>query len=235
MKNYMLIVLVLFSGQILFGADSDKWQSLRDCNMLSKGEDVYTNAALTNYNQQDLIQTRIGYVDLNLVDRTRDQRECLPVKDFPEGNWGQATNDVQVSLRFDKQSYTNQEPITTIVMVRNFGSKDFEFYDSECISRDALPGPATFFTYDQSDQPLVAQKPEHLSLRLGGGGLNVINPGTQFKFFDKLNRAYALTNGCYYVEASITAYHLLDTNTQPCKISFYQIKSARVPLEIRQP
>lgn len=46
-------------------------------------------------------------------------RECLPAKDFSEGNWGQVTNGCQVSLRFSKQAFTNGEPIEGIILMRN--------------------------------------------------------------------------------------------------------------------
>src|SRR5579863_10307388 len=42
---------------------------------------------------------------------TNDPREFLPAKDFPEGNWGEPFNGLQLSLRFAKQTYTNGEPI----------------------------------------------------------------------------------------------------------------------------
>ena len=54
-----------------------------------------------------------------LLAEAKKTRESLPSKDFPEGNWGEVINGLQLSLRFDKQTYTNGEKITAIMLIRN--------------------------------------------------------------------------------------------------------------------
>ena len=164
-----------------------------------------------------------GGIDPGVITEAQRTRECWPAKDFPEGNWGKPEDGVQVSLRFDKRSYTNREPIRAIVLVRNASNRVFVFYDSN----DVGLGTVSYLAYTESNQ-YVASKPKYSGLRLYSGTINSVHPGMQRKFEDDFNRTYDLTSGNYLVEASIISHRAAGTNMVP-----YEIKSAKVPIGIK--
>ena len=45
--------------------------------------------------------------------------ESHPAEQDPEGHWGEATNGLQISLRFEKQTFTNGEPVNAVMFMRN--------------------------------------------------------------------------------------------------------------------
>src|SRR5437867_456520 len=54
-----------------------------------------------------------------LLEEAKKSKESLPAEAFPEGNWGSPKKGFQLSLRFDKPTYTNGENITAIILLRN--------------------------------------------------------------------------------------------------------------------
>jgi hypothetical protein len=168
------------------------------------------------------------WINPRYIVEAKTNRESWPAKDFPEGNWGELDNGIQVSLRFGKQIYTNQEPIKAIVLVRNTTNGGFIFDDSN----DVAPGMVNFLAYTESNV-FVTQKPRNPDPRMPSGRVNVVGAGLQIKHVDSLNRTYDLPNGNYLVQASITAYYAGQTNTTFPNGLPREIKSAKVPITIR--
>src|SRR5208282_4622230 len=54
-----------------------------------------------------------------LVQAAKMTKESLPAEVFPEGHWGTVQDGFQLSLRFNKQTYTNGEPIIAALLLRN--------------------------------------------------------------------------------------------------------------------
>jgi len=165
-----------------------------------------------------------GGSDPQKIEAAKKTRESLPAKDFPEGNWGDLVDGVQVSLRFDKLSYTNGEPINAIVLVRNTAGHDFSFEYSNKVGL----GVINYLAYAKSGQP-IASKPKYDGLITLSGTSVLINSGFQRKFVEHLNDTFALTNGNYMVQASIISYRAGQTNS----LAPYEIKSAKVPIEVK--
>ena len=171
-----------------------------------------------------------GRIETNPQDiaEARTNRESWPAKDFPEGNWGQTVDGIQISLRFDKPVYTNHEPLNVVVLVRNTTNHFLIFLNAN----DVAPGEINFLAYHQSGQ-FVSPRPRYAGLRqYSAGGVNVIRPGLQRKYGDTLNRTYDLTNGNYLVEASIMAYRMTGSNIPSPNGIEYEITSAKVPIVI---
>jgi hypothetical protein len=188
--------------------------------------DNQTNVFFITDDGQIFIQTMTNiYINPELIAAAKTNRESWPAKEFPEGNWGELKEGGQISLRFDKQVYTNQEPINVVILVRNTTNHVIFFYNAN----DVAPGEINFLAYDQSKQ-LIPQKQRYLGLRQpSAGGVNIVRPGLQRKYVDTLNRTYDLTNGNYFVEASITLRPMTGTNTS----SSVEVKSEKVPITIK--
>jgi hypothetical protein len=71
------------------------------------------------------------------VERARTALDSRPADEDPEGHWGPVAEGFQLSLRLEKESFTNGEPVTARLLLRNvstnelrypvaFGNKDIE-------------------------------------------------------------------------------------------------------------
>jgi hypothetical protein len=139
--------------------------------------------------------------------------ECLPASEFPEGNWGNATNGLQVSLRFDKATYTNNEPITATILVRNVSTNVIDFMELYVSEKD---GPIRFFATTEDDhrvEPIEWRAVEPLN--------SEIQFGSQRKFVERFDKDYKLTNGTFYIQAYVMPIHRRA-----------YIESAKVPIHI---
>lgn len=228
-----LLKLLLFCFTLCFAwcaMGANETNNLSGAHAETLVETNSTNIIYVTDNGHIYLETlKKRWIDPRYIAEAKTNRESWPANAFPEGNWGELDNGIQVSLRFDKQIYTNQEPINAIVLVRNTTNRGFVFYDSN----DVAPGTVNFLAYTESNQ-LVAQKPRnYIGLRYSNGGMNGIRAGLQLKYVDFLNRTYDLTNGNYLVQASITAYRTNGTNTTIPYGVPYEIKSAKVPITIR--
>jgi len=153
---------------------------------------------------------------------SKTNRECLPAKDFPEGNWGERECGVQMSLRVAKSVFTNGEPIDTTVLVRNVTNEFFFFMPGNPVK----PGlPVSYIVFDELGQSVVS-KPDYHGLVLGGHPA-VIAPGAQRKYLECVNDSYDLTNGNYLLQAMIYLPEGKPLNENTI------IKSAKVPIEIK--
>jgi hypothetical protein len=138
------------------------------------------------------------------VEEVTEKQECRPAKEFPKGNWGNIEGGFQLSLRFEKTAFTNNEPITASLLLRNISDGSLMY--------DALPigysdGPIGFKIVSSDGHNL----PQH-SHELGttsGGTVATLFPGTQARFAERLDKRFDLTNGTYSVCAVTKAGALL--------------------------
>ena len=154
-------------------------------------------------------------------------RESLLAKDFLEGNWGQPSEGFQLSLRFDKQIYKEGEPITAIVLARNVTNYEIGFVE---LVRTGGNGPVGFVITNANAQRLVSEweKPLGPGHIFNAGHMVMIEPKTQWKFLERLDKIYQLTRGSYSVQAAIK----IPTTNPPG--GFVEIRSGEVPIKIRK-
>jgi len=139
--------------------------------------------------------------------------EYLPADQFAEGNWGAATNGVQLSLQFNKATYTNGEPIIATLLVRNVTNKMTSFVCSYVSNRD---GPVRFIVTTDDNRSVEPVQFDSISpLKTN------FLPATQRKFVERFDKDYYLTNGNYYARA----YVMTDTPR-------VYAESAKVPIKI---
>ena len=153
--------------------------------------------------------------DLNQGEAATNKiRECLAAQDFPEGNWGEIEAGYQVSLRFAKKSFTNGEPITAIVLVRNtlnqrLPDQRMGYLNDIYMNND---GPAMLTVTSSNGQALPAE-PLDLTAPRDSAGVMYLAPHTQRKYLEQLNNRYHLTNGVYAVCASVKMFYDVPVST----------------------
>ncbi len=134
------------------------------------------------------------------IDRARQAKDSRPADKDPEGNWGAVTEGFQLSVRLPKSSFTNGEPITACVILRNVSSRRLRF--GVTIPDDIL----THFTLKTDHGFLVPEtgiEGTNFAARLSRAhaGSQAFWPspeGTQRKFNYDLNQKFNLSsNGVY--------------------------------------
>jgi hypothetical protein len=164
------------------------------------------------------------------IDAVEKQRESLPVNDFPEGNWGQPFRGFQLSLRFNKDIYTNDETMTAILLVRNITNRSIGFYYAS--EADNIDGPFELTVTTDKGQTVTAPPINYFTATSGGGE---IYTNTQYKYLERLNNRYNLTNGTYLVQASF-GYPLVKKRSpegKPLELEWKKITSAPVQIKIK--
>jgi hypothetical protein len=193
-------------------------------------------------NELYLTETTPGVVySGNSIEQHHDQlffeaktnRESLPAKYFPEGNWGNITNGCQLSLRFDKQIYTNGEPITAIILIRDTTNRSILFINDHFQNED---GPFLLLATTDTGQPVPA-KAVIQAMAGGAGATGGVARHTQRKYLERLNNRYDLTNGAYLIQAAIEilSFQTRVVNGKPNGPMWLEIKSAAVPIKIESP
>jgi hypothetical protein len=216
------------------------------CLLLSCQAALTTSAEQTNeiYLFADnylYVETEHGsYINPRKIAEAKTNRESLPAKDFPDGNWGELTNGIQLSLRFDKQAYTNGEKITAILLVRNTTNRLIH-YRWIYPSKDYLwgDGPALLVTATDSGQPmpvsLPAKEAKQFTETFSSSELTDLFPHTQRKHMERLDDKYHLTAGTYRIHALVNVEIPKFVNDKPVRLDFTEIKSADVVIKIVSP
>ena len=61
------------------------------------------------------------------IESAKHAKDCRPAEQDPEGHWGQPTEGFQLSIRLQKESFTNGEPVTACVILRNVSGRLFRY------------------------------------------------------------------------------------------------------------
>jgi hypothetical protein len=148
-----------------------------------------------------------------ILEAAKTNRESLPAALFTEGNWGPVGGGFQLSLRFEKQTFTNGEPINAILLMRNVTNA------SMWLTFDLLPvgymdGPVGFRVFNNTGSPLSQHKYE---ANVWNGRVRGLAPGTQAKFEERLDQRFDFTNGIYTVQAVKRAMYVPNPKIEPGK------------------
>jgi len=184
------------------------------------------------------------------VEEAKKLKECLPAERFPEGNWGTNLVDYEVSLQFEKSTFTNQAPIMATVLIRNTLDTSISNTMSGYLREGVTGHGPVLLTTWKSGQAIP--NTGFSSQDMPPSGIHNLVPGTQHKYILPLDVQSKLTNGTYFVRASVMAYVvrwiLADgTNTTILQPQYpvqndllnakgigewIEVKSANVPIEI---
>jgi len=123
------------------------------------------------------------------IKHARDSRESQPADKDPEDNWGSATNGFQLSLRFEKNIFTNGEPMIATMLMRNISSQPQQYFRPTRII--AMKDGQQLSPKNDTDLIKITMSPEM-----------TIYPQTQHKYQVDLSQEYDLsTNGEYFFRA----------------------------------
>jgi hypothetical protein len=167
-----------------------------------------------------LFLTDDGFLPIHrsqLLLEAKNTKESLPVNQFPEGNWGLVQDGFQLSLRFDRPKYTNDEPVVAIILIRNVTSNVITYMFSSVAGKD---GPVRFELFSDSKKPIPTNSSDVI-LVVSAFHSDVF-PGTQIKYLERLDKEFNLTNGTYFVQAQLKV---------ACP-SCVDVESAMVPITI---
>jgi hypothetical protein len=128
-------------------------------------------------------------VDVKKINEAEKSPESRPAEQDMEGHWGEVMQGLQISLRFEKQIFTNGEHIDAIVLIRNVTNQ-----------------PAV---YIRSTQVLAFKDGKVLKRKDDDGIISIsaplevnLFPQTQKKNLVRIDQIYDLTNnGEYYFQA----------------------------------
>jgi hypothetical protein len=166
------------------------------------------------------------------IERATHAKESRPVEHDPEGNWGPVLEGFQLSIRLEKASFTNGEPVIARMLLRNVTnsvrtylvSSTHDPEDTLVLFRDEARVP-------RADEPKPgASFVERLKgIRNGSTWHCPSPPGTQRRFVADLSKIFDLTNGNYTVFAQREIQdltHLVITNVVSDKASFTVLPAA---------
>ena len=165
-----------------------------------------------------LIHVRDGQIKMNpqKIEEAKKTRECLSASEFPEGNWGNIQSGFQLSLRLEKESFTNNEPIIATILLRNVTNQVLTF---PLINEPGKDGPINLTAVDSKGNMLPVGSDE---ITIISSHDEKLFPGTQKKFVERLGQVKLETNETFSVYASITV------SCPKC----VEVKSAKVPIKI---
>jgi hypothetical protein len=147
------------------------------------------------------------HMDPKAVEASKTNQECLPAKDFPEGNWGEAQGGFQLSLRIEKRVFKNGEPILAVLLLRNVTNTSVLY---AALPAGYSDGPIGFVVVDSHGRDF----PQHqysLPVLMGHEFTKGVVPLAQVKFLERLDKRFDLTNDVYFVQAEIRVGDLLPT------------------------
>jgi hypothetical protein len=167
------------------------------------------------------------------IEKARQDSGCRPAENDPEGHWGPVEEGFQLSLRFEKDSFTNGEPIAACVTLRNVSDKTLVYpYEYSPDQREITfvllrNGVRLYGAYDV--RPGATFQDRLRALRTGHGWNRSSPPGTQRRFFVKLNDTFNLTTNSQYVVSATRTIRRSDSNQDG------QVSSASASFRITSP
>lgn len=139
------------------------------------------------------------------IEKAKHAKECRPADQDPEGHWGSVTEGFQLSIRLDKESFTNGEPVTACVILRNVSGKLRRYFTApinDPMSTVLLMRGSEHLPPKDEPKPGATFAERLKSVRTGSLWSFQSPPGTQRKFYFELNKTFDLgSNGVYVVQA----------------------------------
>lgn len=124
-------------------------------------------------------------------------RESRPAERDPEGHWGRVVDGFQLSLRFDKQAFTNGEPVVATILMRNVSDKELGY-----IAQDVTKRPSPIHVSVWKEMEPLSLKTNDDVPPLASVRNVTLYPRTQHKYQLRLETYYNLSKaGTYVVQA----------------------------------
>ncbi len=131
-------------------------------------------------------------IHLSTVTQAQDSKESQLADKDPEGHWGLSTNGFQLSLRFEKNIFTNGESVVATVLMRNVSAQSESYFR-----------PIRILAVKDGQQ--MRRKNDTGIINITMSPETTIYPQTQHKYRVDLAEEYDLsTNGGYIFTATCT-------------------------------
>jgi hypothetical protein len=136
----------------------------------------------------------------------RTAPDCREAEDDPQGHWGTPWEGAQLSIRLQKEHFTNGEPIVACVTLRNISDRVLYFdvgpYPEEKDTKIVLTRGQERLLGVDDPKPGETFQERFRYVRAGSSpGFVPISPGTQRQFFRDLSKMFDLS-----VVGSYSAY-----------------------------
>jgi hypothetical protein len=137
-----------------------------------------------------------------MIARAKLAPESRPATEDSEGHWGPPTEGFQLSIRLPKSAFSNGEPITARILLRNISS-------NACTYVVRLPKDPQHTIFLSSGGKRLKRRDEPKpgagfrerinALESGSEGINVLPPGTQREFSADLTNVFDLNQPGEYL------------------------------------
>lgn len=156
-----------------------------------------TNLFLTDENRLFSYKNGERVVDTRRVQQAEKCSESRPAEQDPEGHWGKVVDGFQLSLRFEKQEFTNGEPVWATILLRNVSDRQLTYIAEEVAGR---PSPIHVSVWTQ--QGKLNLKTNHAVIPIVSVRSASLYPRTQHRYRLRLDRYYDLSKvGAYSAQA----------------------------------
>jgi hypothetical protein len=161
-----------------------------------------TNLFLTDNGRLFWYKKGERLVETRVIEEAQKSQESRPAERDPEGHWGAATNGFQLSLRFEKADYTNGEPVTGIILLRNVSDKPLKYTRAAVIGH---PSPIAVSVWKDGKKANL-KTDDGMFIVPSAIGVTV-HPRTQHRYQLRLERFYDLSqSGTYSVQAEFDVH-----------------------------
>jgi len=135
--------------------------------------------------------------------------EDLPADQDTNGNWGFLSEGFQLSIRFEKTAFSNNEPIVASIILRNVSESLLEHVSSK-------PDKTEFILHNEGGIPVeridVFRQSATIQQIVMGASRWPLNPGEQRKYKVVLNQLFDLSRpDTYFVTTSRSVPRLVGT------------------------
>jgi hypothetical protein len=155
-----------------------------------------TNVFLTDEGKLFWYKGGERLVETKKIEEALNSKESRPASQDPEGHWGQVLDGFQLSLRFEKQDFTNGEAITATVLIRNVSENTLSYVVNTMTSQ---PAPINVAVCEGHERlKLITEN----TLIKGTARTAHLYAQTQHKYQVRLDKYYDLgKKGIYSVQA----------------------------------
>lgn len=125
--------------------------------------------------------------------------EFLPAENDPGGNWGQATNGVQISVRFYQTNFILGHPVEAVVLIRNVGEAPLNFMWAAWVHYSCN---LTMRLDGETLLPRIPRVEPDVAKHDGSAGTDLVFSGTQKREVLRLDKIFDLSRaGTYEIVA----------------------------------
>jgi hypothetical protein len=138
------------------------------------------------------------------IEHAKQAKDSRPAKDDPDGNWGPIAEGFQLSIRLQKNRFSNGEPIVAAILLRNVSDKALTYFESGPYDTDqklvlSRDGKKLLGTDEITTNMTFKEKLSHI--HNGRRWNSQLAVGTQRKFIVALTNYFDLqTNGVYSIQ-----------------------------------